>query len=200
MSIFRLGFRSYFIEQRRRKARKLMQHATDDPEPARGPETSPCPGCGVVLPVHDGPIHRYLGASAACWALYGRLIAREFNNAAYASVHQMSTDTYAVQHPGGPERRNIQSVALHLMTLCLVLEKGADPFDGPRLHKRMAGSPVFYWLEPPRPNGNITVADVLRAEGPVEHRRLVAAWARDVWDTWAPHHATVLTWIEQTLG
>jgi hypothetical protein len=93
-----------------------MHHTPDDPELALGPETSPCPGCGVVLPAHDGPTHRYLGASAACWALYGRVMAREFNNPAYSAIHQMSTDTYAVQHPGVPERRTIQSAALHLMT------------------------------------------------------------------------------------
>jgi hypothetical protein len=46
----------------------------------------------------------------------------------------------------------------------------------------------------------MTVADVLRAESPDEHRRLAAAWARDVWDAWVPHHATVRTWIEQILG
>jgi len=177
-----------------------MQHAPDDPEMSAGPETSACPGCGLVLPAHDGPTHRYLGASAACWAFYGRLMALEFNNAAYSAVHQMSTDTYAVQHPGVPERRTIQSVAIHLMTLCLVLERGTDPLDGPRLHNRMVARPVFHWLEPPRPNGSMTVAGVLRAEDPVEHCRLVTAWARDVWDAWAPHHPTVRTWIEQTLG
>ncbi len=153
-----------------------------------------------MLPAQDGPTHRYLGASAACWALYGRLMAREFNDPAYAPIHQMSTDTYAVQHPGVPERRTIQSVALHLMTLCLAFGEERRSLDGPRLHKRMVARAPFHWLEPPRPNGRVTVADVLRAEGPAEHRTLVAAWARDVWDAWAPHHPTVLTWIEQTLG
>jgi hypothetical protein len=177
-----------------------MHYPPDDPELTLDTEASACPGCGVVLPAHDGPTHRYLGASAACWALYGRLMAREFTDAAYFAVHQMSTDTYAVQHPGVPERRTIQSVALNLMTLCLVLEKGADPLDAPGLHKRMVARPAFHWLEPPRPNGNMTVADVLRVEDPVEHSRLVAAWARDVWDAWAPHHPTVRNWIEHTLG
>jgi hypothetical protein len=127
-------------------------------------------------------------------------MAREFNDTAYAPVHQMTTDTYAVQHPGVPGRRTIQSVALHLMTLCLVVEKGADPLDGPRLHQRMVARSAFHWLEPPRPNGSMTVADLLRAEDPADHGRLVAAWARDVWDAWAPHHSIVRRWIEQTLS
>ena len=27
-------------------------------------------GCGALFPSYDGPTHRYLGASAACWALF----------------------------------------------------------------------------------------------------------------------------------
>jgi hypothetical protein len=103
-----VGFQSYFIEQRVERHR-TVHHTPDDPESVPGPETSPCPGCRLVLSDHDGPTHPYIGASPACWALYGWLIAREFNNPPYFSVHQMSTDTYAVQHPGVPERRTIQS-------------------------------------------------------------------------------------------
>jgi hypothetical protein len=46
----------------------------------------------------------------------------------------------------------------------------------------------------------MTVADVLRAQGSVEHKTLVTAWASDVWDAWASHHFIVRTWIEQTLS
>jgi hypothetical protein len=183
--------------------RRTGQHAgpeSSTPSAPGQPGTSACPGCGLVQPEHSGPAHPYIGASPACWALYGRLMAREFSDLALFRVHQMSTDTYAVQHPGSPERRSIQSVALHLMTLCLVVERGADPLDGSRLHNRMAGRRDFHWLEPPQPNGSITVADVLQAKGPAEHRRVVAAWARDVWDAWSPHRQTVLGWIERSLG
>ncbi len=177
-----------------------MRHTPDDPGSTPGPGTSRCPGCGLVLPEHDGPTHPYIGTSPACWALYGQLIAREFNAPAYFVIHQMTTDTYAVQHPGVPERRSIQSVAIHLMTLCLVLEQGADPRDGPKLHKRMVERPAFHWLEPPQPNGNMTIANVLPAEDLVAHQRLVTAWARGVWKAWTPHHATVRAWIEHSLG
>ena len=37
------------------------------------PELETCPDCRVVLPRFDGPAHRYVGASPACWALYGVL-------------------------------------------------------------------------------------------------------------------------------
>ena len=89
------------------------------------------------------------------------------------------------------------SVALHLITLHLVLERGASPSDGPKLHKRLAERPGFHWLEPPRPNGGTTVADVHRAPSAAEHERSVEAWARDVWTAWEPHHATVRRWVDE---
>jgi uncharacterized protein DUF5946 len=137
----------------------------------------------------------------ACWALFGELLAREFGDPGYFAVPQLSVDTYAAQHPGWRERRSIQSLGLHLMTLSLFLEGGADISEGPALVKRiMANRPVFEWLGPPRLSGGMTVADVLEARDAREHSRLVHAWARDVWDAWAPHHNVVRRWIEQSIG
>jgi Family of unknown function (DUF5946) len=161
---------------------------------------SECPGCGLVLPELEGPAHAYIGSSPACWARYGELLAREYNDPAYGRLHQVTVDVYAVQHPAGPERRSIQSLALHLITLCLVLEEGADPRGGPKLHQRLAGRSTFYWLEPPRPNGQITVVDVLEAGSAAEHERRVEAWARNVWTAWEQHHITVRAWIRRELG
>ena len=128
------------------------------------------------------------------------MLAREYGDPAYFRLHQVTVDTYAVQHPGVPERRSIQSVALHLITLCLFVEEGADPAEGPKLHKRLAKQSSFHWLEPPRPNRRLTVADVLQAQTPAEHERMVEAWARAVWAAWEPHHATVRGWIEHALS
>ena len=163
------------------------------------PPPSPCPGCGLVLPEHHGPAHPYLGASPACWAVYGEVLAREYGDPAYFRIHQLTVDAYAVQHPGAPERRTIQSVALHLITLCLVVERDADPTAGPNLHRRLAGRAAFHWLDPPEPRGRLTVADVRRADSAAEHASVVEAWARDVWAAWEPHHGTVRGWIEHGL-
>jgi Family of unknown function (DUF5946) len=159
-----------------------------------------CPGCGLLRPSTDGPTHPYIGSSPACWALFGEILAREFNDPAYFRLHQVTVDTYAVQHPGVPERRSIQSVGLHLMTLCLMLEDGVDPREGPQLHKRMVTRPTFHWLTPPEPNGDITVETVLAAQSTSQHEELVETWARDVWNAWSPHHGTVRTWLDQSLG
>lgn len=174
------------------KVRELSEHE-------HGTVASACPGCGLVLPVREGPTHAYLGASPACWALHGDVLAREYSDPDYSRVHQLTVDTYAVQHPGVPERRSTQSVAVHLMTLCLVLEDGLDPREGPKLHKRFVERPLFHWLEPPQPNGTLTVADVREATTAAEHERKVNDWARDVWAAWEPHHVTVRSWVERAL-
>jgi hypothetical protein len=163
-------------------------------------ETTVCAGCGLVAPRQEGPTHPYVKSSPACWALYGSVLAREYENPDYWPLHQVTVDGYAVQHPGVPERRSIQSVALHLITLCLVLEDGADPQAGPWLHKRLAGRSSFHWLEPPSPNGTLTIADVASATSSGKHLRIVEEWARDVWDAWRAHHCTVRHWIARELG
>ena len=123
-----------------------------------------------------------------------------YGDPVYFGVHQLTVDTYAAQHPGRPEPRSIQSLALHLITLCLVVEPGAAPGDGPALHQRLAKRPGFHWLELPRPVGRVTVADVHGAASAAEHERRVRAWARDVWEVWEPHHATIRHWIEHSLA
>ena len=84
----------------------------------------PCAGCGAIVPNTDGPTHRYIGASPGCWQRYGQLLAREYGEYAYPDEHRLTVDAYAVQHPGVPGKQSSQSVAVHLMSLCLVLERG----------------------------------------------------------------------------
>lgn len=157
---------------------------------------STCCGCGAVLPRIDGRIHPYVVSSPACWAAYGEVSARTYQDPQRQGVLQVQVDTYAAQHPGQPGRRSAQSVGIHLMTLCLVLERGADPREGPRLHKQMVQRPVFRWLEPPRIRGLVTVLDVLATGDADSHIAAVNDWGRSVWEAWAPHHATVRAWLD----
>ncbi len=39
-------------------------------------EHETCPGCGVILPVIDGPVHAYYSSSPSCWALNGVISSR----------------------------------------------------------------------------------------------------------------------------
>jgi hypothetical protein len=165
---------------------------------ALGRGMSVCPGCGLALPPDGGPTHAYVGASAACWALYGRLPTSFGITPVGDTAHRLALDTYAVQHPGRPEMRSVQSVAVHAMGLCVLLERGGEdrrlkPVLGRRPTRR---APALHWLEPPRPNGALTVRDCLDADGAVDYVTAVWAWAADVWSAWGSHHDTIRRWLD----
>lgn len=151
-----------------------------------------CPGCGLDLPASDGPAHPYIGASAACWGLYGELLALEYGPMDMPAVHRLTVDAYAVQHPGVPERRSVGSVAVHLMALGLVFEHDMPTDRVTRAMDGISEGLDLRWLAPPEPNGTLTVYDVLVSD---DHEAAVRRWARSVWDAWEPHHATVEEWL-----
>lgn len=109
-------------------------------------------------------------------------------------LHRLLGDAYAVQHPGVPERRAIQSVGVHLMVLCLHFERGLAPEHAtPMVQRILARAPALRWLEPPVPNGPFTVADV--ADGWTAPEDYI----RSVWDAWEPQHPQVREWLDATV-
>jgi len=164
---------------------------------------SPCPGCGGVFPdvATDGPSHAYLDASPGCWAVYSEVLAKEYGEYRYPAVHRLTVDTYSVQHPGMPSRQSIQSVAGHLISMYLVLERGLDAQKATEaIRWAVAQKDRFVWLEPPPSLGVLTILNVARATNLAEHERLVELWARLVWDAWAKHHKTVSEWAGAPSG
>ncbi|MGI8574907.1 MAG: DUF5946 family protein [Egibacteraceae bacterium] len=84
--------------------------------------TSTCRGCGLALAATGGPAHRYIPSSPECWAVYGEVLAREYSDPAiFAGAHELSVDTYAVQHAAGDPA---SSLTTHLVGLHLSLERG----------------------------------------------------------------------------
>jgi hypothetical protein len=162
-----------------------------------------CWGCGALVEDRPGPApaHKYLGASPGCWAIYGEILAKEYGEYRYPQpTHRLTVDAYAVQHPGNPERRSIQSVNGHLVGLYLVLERSMNAPDATgALGTILVHAGKFTWLEPPVPNGRLTVLDVVGANALEEHARRVELWARDVWSVWAPHHAAVRELVRRFL-
>jgi hypothetical protein len=153
-----------------------------------------------VLPDYDGPTHPYIGANAACWALYGELLAHEYAELGYPECHRLTVDAYAAQHPGRREPRSIQSVGTHLTGLYLVLERGLEGPTATALKNRVIETkPRFMWLNPPRTASAITVQDVLEMRRAMPHCDAIEAWARSVWQAWELHHATVREWVEGAL-
>lgn len=163
---------------------------------ADDPSSVACPGCGALVPATDGPTHAYFGEAPGCWALFGEVLAREYGDARFGSAQHLTVDAYAAQHPGRPERRTIQSVAVHLIGLHLALEQSARPEGLARARQVAAArSDQFCWLEPPAGRGAVTVRDVHAAgDDPEAHGRMVREWAGAVWQAWAPHHARIRAW------
>lgn len=181
---------------------EVGEHAPDIDTPDALDALAPvCPGCGerfVPAPVDE--MHPYIGASTGCWAAFGEVLAREFEDIAHGRVHRHTVDAYAVQHPGEDDRRQRQSVALHLIGICHWLEHGVELERLNAITQRLASEkPDWPWLEPPTTHA-MTVADVLKARSGEEHVRLVRAWAESLWAAWARHHDTVRRWAAEALG
>ena len=152
-----------------------------------------CPDCGVELPAGATVRHPYLGASPSCWEVYNRVLAREYSSPALMrSIHRITVDAYAAQHPGKTERRAIQSVWAHLVSLHLTLDKELDHNFARRIIGALTEqSESLEWLTPPGKLGNLTVVEVAEAADDHAHEQLVRMWAREVWQSWSAHHQAV---------
>lgn len=158
----------------------------------------PCVGCGGAVPDIDGPAHAYMESSPGCWQWFGELNAAGAYTADAADlVRGHAVDCFAAQHPGGAavDRRQRQSVAVHLTALCLVREFGLPAGRLSRARQRMGATVLprlgladWPYLEPPPTLGPVTVADVRRADDLVG---AVDVWSAGVWQAWEMHHDTV---------
>jgi Family of unknown function (DUF5946) len=152
-----------------------------------------CPGCAALVRAMPGVPHGYIGAAAGCWEVYESVLAKEYGEYRYPQpTHRLTVDAYAVQHPGEPSEHAIRSVSAHLVGLYLVLDRGVGGRAATAALRAVVAHPErFAWLEPPRPNGRVTVVEVAAARDQAEHAAAVERWARDVWGAWAAHHAAI---------
>jgi hypothetical protein len=137
----------------------------------------------------------YFPNSPECWELYTEVLGAEFRCVVlFGHVHQLTVDTYAVQHAGG--KHPDKSVAIHLSGLHLVLEQGHAP-----LLQRLASSvPVWPHFPAPADRGTLTVVDVALVASEIEHINAARAWARTVWDAWSAYHTGVADFVARHLA
>ncbi|HUP59046.1 MAG TPA: DUF5946 family protein [Thermoanaerobaculia bacterium] len=153
-----------------------------------------CPGCGLEMPLRESAVNAGdYNASPECWAVYTEVLAAEYSNALiFGRAHQLTVDTYAVQHAGGPHPD--KSVAIHLCGLHLTLDRGVSPPTVPPILQRVAAETTQWPHFPPPPPATMrfmTVCDIALAASPEEHVQKVRAWAEMVWRAWAVHHGAV---------
>jgi len=149
-----------------------------------------CYGCGALVEIIAGQPHKYIGATQGCWELYGQILAKEYGEYNYPEhTHRLTVDIYAIQHPGQPSKQSIQSVNIHLISLYCVLVKNLSGKDATKIIGMvLRNNPSFEWLEPPIPNGQITVIDVLKATYQEKHETMVQEWTEDVFGCWYSKH------------
>ncbi len=145
------------------------------------------------------PARCYYNASAECWDLYTEVLATEYSNAfLFGQIHQLTVDSYAVQHADGPHPD--KSVDVHLFGLYLSLEKGIrSPNVAPLLQRLVAAIEVWPHFKPPTQKGALTVFDVAMCDSVEDHIRIVREWSRSVWASWSAHHAEVARLISNYL-
>jgi hypothetical protein len=165
---------------------------------AAAPEVVECIGCRGVVPVLDGPIHRYMTASPGCWRTYTELMGGGLPPSPYAGL---VVDAYAVTHPGVPGPQSTPSVWIHLATLCFVLERRWPPDQAIRL-RRLAADAFRGWpsLERPGHMGEVTAIDVSKALGSGDGSlaiELTRSWVNAAWMAWADHHAAVRSRVDE---
>ena len=152
----------------------------------------PCVGCRGLVPEEEGPIHRYMTGSPACWRIYTELAAGGLPPSPRAPL---VVDAYAVTHPGQPGPQSTPSVWIHLLTLCFVLERGWPVEQAVRLRRVGADSfDAWSWLDRPDAMGDVTAVDVRRAvdEGDAGGAAdLVDRWVGGAWAAWAIHRDDV---------
>lgn len=149
------------------------------------------------MPRREGlPPGGYYNMTPECWSVYTEVLEKEYSNALlFGQVHQLTVDTYAVHHAGGPHPD--KSVDIHLAGLHLVLVRGVAPPSVPALLQQLAAR-MTSWphFEPPPMPRSPTVFDVALAGGPEEHAARVREWSAAVWQAWAPHHGAVAELVD----
>ena len=170
-------------------------------------ETDICPGCCAVLPHSKGPTHRYIGASPACWEMFSALLNGGQPPLQPAAFNTLLIDAYAVQHPGRASDQAIQSVAVHLLTLYSVLERGVAPETAIRIRQKAAGEGRrakqnrFEWLSPPSFAESPTIADIVKEPTPAARTGYAQHYVETIWSIWwQTYPERVEAWYQKYLA
>lgn len=169
--------------------------------PLENRSKSKCPGCGLVMPIIEPSTYTgYYNCSAECWSVYCEILEFQFSNAVvFGQVHQMTVDSYALQHAGGPHPD--KSVAIHLAGLHAAFVLEIPQTQIPRLLQRLADR-IDEWprFDPPRSCGPMTAFDVALASDAIEHITRVKKWASFVWSAWSVHHDSIANFVAPFVG
>lgn len=94
--------------------------------------------------------------------------------------------------PRMPSPQSIRSVARHSISLRAILDRGVETGEATKMIQRAPKQQDrFAGLPPPPSKGELTIADVHRAENAQEEVQLVYQWTQSAWAAWSDHHPTI---------
>jgi hypothetical protein len=157
-----------------------------------------CPECGAVTP--PGQLtHAYVPSSPGCWEAFGEVQADELTRFQYPRAHRIVVDAYMAQHVGASDdRRQRQSVFVHLLSLCFTLEHRGEDERGRELmrtslerDKQRGTRPEFPKLLRVAKPGELNILSMRDARDLDDYTQRAMAWAGAVWSSFSEHHALI---------
>lgn len=148
-----------------------------------------CPGCLAQFQIEktiEMP-HPYIGASGACWDLFGHILAKEYSDSDYFAVHRVTVDAYGAQHIGDQsDRRARQSATVHLIALFLSLDMKVPPEEVLVFIKKATVIKRDWPPQIQRQNPKwLTVQDVIKADSADTHAQFVREWGKSIIEAYA---------------
>jgi hypothetical protein len=161
-----------------------------------------CPQCGASVPNVTAAVHKYVPSAPGCWQLFGEIQADEALRFGYPPTHRAVVDAYMAQHPGdGHDRRDRQSVFVHLAGLCAVLEQHLPPAETTNVLRRVRQDHNdFPALARHGGPGDLTIVHLVGARDLADYEHRALAWGRAVWQTWAEHHTLIRRAVASVLS
>lgn len=156
-------------------------------------QTVICPQCEAAVPDVTGPVHKYVPSAPGCWQLFGQIQADEALRFGYPPAHLLVVDAYMAQHPGNShDRRDRQSVFVHLAGLCAVLEQPMNPAQATNVLRRvLQHHDDFPALARDDGPGKLNVVHLVGARDLADYENRALAWGRTVWQAWTQHHELI---------
>jgi hypothetical protein len=161
-----------------------------------------CAWCGALVPDVRRPVHKYVPSAPGCWQTFGQVQADESLRFGYPPAHRVVVDAYMAQHPGdGSDRRDRQSVFVHLAGLCAVLELKIEPDRATDVLRRVLEARTdFPVLSRQHGPGELTVLHLVGANDLDDYQQRARAWASAVWAAWGSHHALITDAVRAVLS
>lgn len=162
-----------------------------------------CYICNAVVPDIVGPVadRAYIPQSPGCWKLYTEVLAREYGEWNYPSIHRLTVDCYCAQHPTKTSNtKAAQSIQIHLLGIYLSLEDKLNYDEITTIMGSVVNSNKnkFAWLQPPKNLGKVTISEVWKAKTLQQHEEIVHTWAESIWNAWESHHDSIKELLKTT--